>query len=577
MLKNHCIVEYYKYDINIIKPIQFICHLAYDILLVMNKSHTVKDLFSQSFINTTLIDFDNLPKNVTGKDAVSWLADQIAIYYLRSVLDRIELKDTRILFLHKSSKIIYVLNKGNRAIDSRERESNVSKKENIRHNLLRLIRESGLLTDITKEIENSNVRACIENSLVIDNDAIYNESILVEDVDIQFDVPYFHKSFLDSALITEDFIDPSDVWVNRDKFKKELSIEIGIDNNVALIQSNKGEYIGVSYNDYVFPIKPSIGNLIEDNKRADFYWIQIKEVFKASDNKKNHLSPLILDFKSQIQKKAFTNLLSNLKENLYLNSNFLEKSENLLFKKFFTPSIKIDEVKYLKKLNFFINDSDNPASFGIYSFEKLAEDASHFNLIHWFDQSDDGNNYRYRDNLGPQKTNNVSKVNTLKPEIAFYFITKYFEDFVQKILEKLGLEYLNNFHLYNGVNPLGEFDFLVKSSNTFSFIEVKTTLSKFYINDYISKCRKVIQAFKGIDVNLEFIIIGAYSNSTVEDLKHYISRSHKGYKNYNNQIENSATIPYYFNVPIETTDKSMLCIAESNFSRLKSLLLKCLK
>lgn len=577
MLKNHCIVEYYRYDINLIKPIQYICQLAYNILSITNKSVSIKDLFTENLIGEARIDFENLPENVVGKDAVSWLADQLAVYYLEGFLSAIDLSKTQILLLHQTSRILYVLNKRNRVIDKKDEQISSNKKENIKNNLLRLIKEIGLIKNIVKKIDNAEVRACIENSLIIDNDGIYNDVVVIDDVEIPFDLPYFYRSYLNSVLVTQDLLDTSDIWVNKDKFKKEFLIEIGQDNNVCLIKSTTNEDIGICYNDYVFPIRPSLADYIQEQRKSDFYWIQIKEVFKANDNKRNHLSPLIEDFKKQATKIAFTNLLSNLKENLYLDSKLFDNPQMSSFRKFFTSSLKIDEVKYLKKLNFFINDSENPASFGIYSFEKLAEDASHFNLIHWFDQTDNGNSLRYRDNLGPQIIKDVSKVSTLKPEIAFYFITKYFEDFVQSILDTLKLEYLSNFHLYNGTNPLGEFDFLVKKANTFYFVEVKTTLTKYYIKDYTTKCLKIIQAFKTIDVNLEFIIIGAYSNTTIEDLKHYIVKSHKGNRKYNRKIDGLATVPYSFKVPIESTEKNMHCIAESNYTRLKTLLLKCLE
>lgn len=577
MLKNHCIVEYYKYDLSLIKPIHYICQLAYDILSVTQENPDLTTIFTEELTNEAKIEFSNVPENVSGKDAVSWLADQLAIYHVKGLITKLDLSKSPILLLHQTSKILYVLNKSNRVIDKKEEQNLPNKKDNIKHALLRLIKENNPIKAIVDHIFNEKVRICVQNSLAIDNDGIYNESVVIKNTDAPFDVPYFYISLLKSDLIEQDFLDTSDIWINKDKFKKEFSIEIGVDNNVSLVKSKLNDEIGICYNDYIFPLKPDLNEYIDEDRKSDFYWIQVKEVFKANDNKNNYKSQLIEDFKSKIKSNFFTNLLSYLQENLYLPTDLLETAKGSKLKKFFTSSLKIEEVKYLKKLNFFINDSDNPASFGIYTFEKLAEDASHFNLIHWFDRTAEGKNYKYRDNLGPQKVTDVSKVSTLKPEIAFYFITKYFEDFVECLLDNLELEFLSNFHLYSGILHLGEFDFLVKKENTFYFIEVKTTLSKYYIKDYTEKSRKVLEAFKDIDVNLEFIIIGAYSNQTVEDLKYHITNSHKGYKKYNNNLEGLNTIPYLFKVPIEATEKHMLCISQPNYNSLKSLLKKCLK
>ncbi|MDQ1162961.1 hypothetical protein QE422_003329 [Chryseobacterium sp. SORGH_AS 447] len=298
---------------------------------------------------------------------------------------------------------------------------------------------------------------------------------------------------------------------------------------------------------------------------------------KVDENKRQYSSTLINSFKNEIKKKNFTNLLSYLKQNLYIDHELLTKEEYIPFRIYFTPSLKIQDVKYLKKLNFFINDAESSTSFGIYSSEKLAEDSNHFNLIHWYDRTNEGKDLKYRDNLGPKGTKDVHKVNTLKPEIAFYFITKYFEDYIENLLNEISNNTISNFHLFNGIDDLGEFDFLVKGLETFYFIEVKTTLTKYYITEYIEKCQKVMNAFKDIAVKIEFIIIGAYSHSNLEDLKHHILTSHRGNKRYNNRINNLDTIPYNFKIPIEKGDKNLLCIAESNYTLLKTLLKKCLK
>ncbi|WP_288458578.1 hypothetical protein [uncultured Chryseobacterium sp.] len=577
MLKSHCIVEYYKYDINLIKPIKYICQLTYDILSISTEQPNINSLFEEDFIANANIDLTNLPKDINGKDSIGWLSDQLALFFVKDILNKIDLKKTSILLIHQTSKILYALNKSNRSIDKKE-EGNIDKKQSIKNALVRLIKEQKLIKLFAEKISDEKIRNCIKDSSILDVDELYFDCVTVEDTDVPFDVPYFEYYLLDENLINTDFAEASDVWINKDKLKSELKIEIGTDNNVSIIRdSDIKRDIGLRFNNFVFPLKSNLNSYIQTNKKADFYWIQIKDVFKVDDNKKDYKSALISSFKSEIKKKNFTNLLSYLQKNLYISNELLKREEYIPFKKYFTSSLKIQDVKYLKKLNFFINDAESSTSFGIYSSEKLAEDSNHFNLVHWYDRTEEGKDLKYRDNLGPKGTKEVHKVNTLKPEIAFYFITKYFEDFIECLLEDIHIQFINNFHLFKDNEPLGEFDFLVKKSNTFYFIEVKTTLNKYYISDYGIKCKKIIESFKNIDVELEFIIIGAYSNNTIEDLKHYVTTSHKGHKRYNKRIEELDTVPYYFNYPIEASDKKIQCISESNYSSLKTLLKKCLK
>lgn len=580
MLKNHCIVEYYKYDINLIKPISYICHLTFDILSISVENPHLNQLFKEDFIANARIDLGNLPENVKGKDAVSWLADQLALFFVYDILNKISLQNTSILLIHHTTKLLYALNKSKKTIERNDvpRSTNLERKKSIKNTLAKLIQEQKLIKLVADNILDEKIRNCVKNSILLDIDEIYSNCVTINDADVPCDVPYFEYSYLNQALTSLDPTEESDILLNKEKFKTELKIDIGDEAEVSIVKTNTSQNIGIKYNNYVFPLKSNLNEFIIEDKKIDFYWIQVKEVFKVDEsNKVVYKSEIINDFKFERTKKYFTNLLSYLRQNLYLDNEILSNSQYHPFKKYFTSSLKIQEVKYLKKLNFFIKDSEQPASFGIYSSDKLEEDSNHFNLVHWFDQTTAGKNQKYRDSSGPKAVKDVYKVSTLKPEIAFYFITKYFEDFVEDLLNKINDHSISNFHLFNGNEDLGEFDFLVKGSEAFYFIEVKTTLTKYNISDYNAKCLKVIEAFKNIGVNLEFIIIGAYSHLNVEDLKHYIIKSHQGNKRYNTKIDELNTIPYNFKIPIEKTDKKLLCIAESNYSLLKTLLKKCLK
>lgn len=576
MLNNNCIVEYYKYNIDLLKPYQFIIQLAHDISCIQNPNFSIATLLDQAFIDEINIDFSSLPAGIGANDSVSWLASEIATYYNKEIIKSLDLSKSAILLLHQPSKIVYVLNKTKAVLD-RNQSDDFDKKRSTKNALVNLIKEQKIFAKIIEAISDQKVKDCILNSITIEFDEIYQNCVSVNNA-TPIEVPYVKYNYLDTTIIEDDIIETSDVWINKDKFREAFRIDIGASQRISSIRlkSNKTE-VGLMYNDFVFPIVPKIENIIHKDFFSDFRWIQIKEVFKLNDNKqKPYISELIQDFKKKFKDKKLTDLLSYLQENLYLKSDLLAQHPTL--QKYFTSSLKISDVKYLKKFNFFISDLTHSNSFGIYTFDKIGEDATHFNLLHWFN-NEQGNKSKYRDNLGPKKVNkDVESVSALHPEISFYFITQYFEDFLQEVLDELEIEYINNFHLFQGTNDLGEFDFLVKNNGKFYFIEAKTTLTKYYIKEYQNKCKKILEAFTSFNIDINFVIIGAYSNTTIEDLKVYVDNSHKGLKKYNVKNSFQNTIPYMFEMPIDNSGKVLHCISESNFSSLKQVIKKiCLK
>ncbi|WP_316801440.1 hypothetical protein [Pedobacter frigidisoli] len=578
MLSNNSIIEYFRYDINLLKPVQFVCQLAFDISKISDSTFDLVTLFDPAFVDEINIDFSLLPENISEPDKIAWIANEIATFHNRGIITRLDLTRSQILLLHQPSRLIYVLNKSKRVISAKERTEEENKKINTKNALVSAIKDQRIVRQIIDRIQNVTIRECILKSISIEFEEIYQNCVIINDA-VPLQVPYLSFSYLDPHLINEDIIDITDIWVNKERFKSAFGIEIGEEQNISAVNlvADSSE-IGVKYNDYFFPILQKLDLYIDTPSKIEFHWIQVKEVFKLNDINKNHYqSSLINEFKTKIKRKDFTALLSNLQENLYLETALLTGKPS--YKKYFTNTLKISQIKYLKQFNFFISDSEDSTALGIYSFEKIGEDATHFNLLHWYDKTA-GQQKRYRDNSGPGRVekNDALSVSALQPELSFYFITKYFEDFLDTLFTEMDFQFISNFHLRQGSTALGEFDFLIKHKNKFFFVEAKTTLTKFYIKDYQKKCQKIIRAFSDIDVELEFLIVGAYSNTTVEDLRVYIDNSHKGMKRYNSDNPDLAVRPYLFNVPIENSSKQISCIAEPNYTNLKNIIKKiCLK
>lgn len=93
---------------------------------------------------------------------------------------------------------------------------------------------------------------------------------------------------------------------------------------------------------------------------------------------------------------------------------------------------------------------------------------------------------------------------------------KLFEQFLFSALSDIKgsaiEDYVENYHAQWSNSKDCELDAIVKTSNNIYYVEAKTTLSVRLINEYITKCKKIIRDFEEIDGHLRFLIVGYFSN-----------------------------------------------------------------
>ena len=579
MLDHYSIVKHFTFNIDLFKPVQLVCQLSFNIHKLRDSDFDLRNLFKQEFLKNLEFDFDNLKgENLDERELLESLILEISSYYNKEILSKLDLNNkTKILLLYEPSKSIFVLNKRVRSMQKLtddEKEKNLVKEllDTTKNSLERVIKDVKFIENfLTPGLVDEEIKDLI-NSISFGFDNVYSSSVQIKD-DVDLPTPYLIFDFLDTNLIELDLIDENDVLLNKEKLEKELKIAIGTDLNLGTIKlRDSGIDIGIKYNDYVFPIKAEIDTVILQSSKADYRWIQLKEVFSKQDNRNFYNSSLIEEFKTNFRKSKFTELLSHLQDNLFLKSDLLKEKPQ--FNKYFTSALKLSDIKYLKQYNFFVSDADSSTTLGIYSHTRPAEESSSYNLIHWFNNLE-GKQSVYRGPNQPKRLNNkeASSVHTLLPELSFYYISKYFEDFLESILIELELQFLSNFHLWQSSKHIGEFDFLVRHGQRFIFIEAKTTLTKHNINDYQNKCQKVLDAFTGLGIDVEFLIIGSASNDTVEDLKIHIAKSNKRNQRYNVKQDDLGSIPYFFKVPINS-EKQITCLSEPNFYKIKTVIKK---
>lgn len=378
----------------------------------------------------------------------------------------------------------------------------------------------------------------------------------------------------DNHLITLEVVTNNLYWLNS-TFLEKLEIhrdEVSFERVIVTEGDNKIN-VGYKLNNYFIPYLPNWKNYLKINNKTIFFWENIKnniyrkikseqEINTERNITKIKKRVLIEQFSKDVKKEAFASLLSQLEDNLYL-----EEKPNADFDKYFDLLIVHENLDRFENFRFLTANSQNKDTIlGIYKIRKEHKETS-FNLMHYITDND-AKKTCWR-SIDVYNNSEKKIVYALKPDIAYYYISEYFEDFFKDILNKLkeekNIDYVTNYKIICGDKTSNEIDAIVYLNNKIYFIELKTNLSIDYIRSYQAKCNKWMRELSEIKDNIEFIIIGAQAK---EEL--YI---------FNGDLDKDdpqrvmKVYPYSFNVPLEE-NKKLKCLTEPSFDRLTQKLVK---
>jgi hypothetical protein len=246
------------------------------------------------------------------------------------------------------------------------------------------------------------------------------------------------------------------------------------------------------------------------------------------------------------------------------------------FKVFFNEVMLLDKLKHLDEYEFLLSSNDQNTALGIYSTEKKG---TSYNLLHWINHNGADKVAHFNGNKTSNKKDKLL-ISTLKPEVCYYFLEKYFEDLLEDIFKSNTYKYLSNINLNKkSISFSCEIDFLVYANNKFYYIEAKTKLSKLYIEGFLKKASAMMDKFNSIllkGVEIEFVLLGGYSDNNVKDFQYFIdSFEGQNDEGYNVNREELYSMPYHFKVPIpDIKGKEIICIAEPEYEELEKLVVK---
>lgn len=382
---------------------------------------------------------------------------------------------------------------------------------------------------------------------------------------------------LEDNNITIEPITENSYWLNEN-FITKLELDksnINIENVIKLVDDNK-THIGYRLNNYFIPSKLDWKKHLVITDTTLLIWHNIKnEIYRRAknENEKNRESALnkikkdklIVGFMNNIKDEHFSSLLSQLEDNLYL----LNKPESN-FEEYFDALIIHENLKKFENFRFLTaNTQKDDSMLGIYKINKEHKEDS-YNLMH-FITDNDPKKICWR-SIDYCKTDEAKKiVYALKPNVAYYYISEYFEDLFKMVLENLktslpqNFEYVTNYKITCSKGTDNEIDAIVYYNDKIYFIELKTTLSIDYIRSYQNKCNKWMDELSIIDNNIEFIIIGAQAK---EELHIFNSEPDKSAPDRTMKV-----YPYHFEVPLNK-NKKLKCFTEPSFDRLTQKLVK---
>ena len=551
MFANKNKVSAFTYSIDMSTPVNFFCQLVTDMCIAISESVAIENVFEPTFLTEIEARID------TGYNVID-IAPLISLFYDRYLLNNLSISKSAILFIYKPEYIVFAYD---------------IEKKSIKNTLATLVSNQDLFKILLSNLKGEKLKLALSNILNIKFFELFQNVIHIGEEKLIF-APYMPFGFFNDSLLSYDVVDIDDLKINHQRLKKELGIALPVGGNVDMVLAEFDGVlspIGIKYADTVFPLSGRpLHSLIKPDYLPDYYWLLFKEVFsEIHDRNKGGLyePDIIKKFKSEMQQSDLNALLTYLHKNhiLYQKESAFEK-----YSEYFEEVSTIGNLASIEQFDFYVSDTKGATALGVYTNNKIG---SSYNLLHWVNSKDQADKFEYYRDVQKPESKAIVKAYVLKPAIAFYFLTNYFEDLLERAIADAGKSYIKNFVLFVNNDSLGETDFLIRSGNKLIFVEAKTKLTDIYIDQYVKKCDTILTHLKEIkdDIEIDFFIIGALSDKSCENKRYFINQDH--HDDYNVGRTGLKTVPYYFKVPIPRFEgRQLTCIAEPDYSKLMAII-----
>ena len=361
-------------------------------------------------------------------------------------------------------------------------------------------------------------------------------------------------------------VDPESIWINN-KLSKELDVNEGTECGEVKFPNIDG--ISLMIGDFVFPLT-GIDLYVKEDAKQNYFWKMLSDIYV---NKKKSISiyrEQSGEFKAAFKTSEFAQLMAKLQYNLYIKKEGQTVPE--AYRQFFEEVYNIEE--FIDKNNQILftgthleeQVQNKQTMLGIYNTEK---DGTDYNLHAWVNVVTEDR--QKKTEAGGVEDISIKTVYALKPQYSYYFASTYFEDLFQEVLQELGIETLHDVELSLSENPGSPYievdNFVRRQDGTIVFIENKTTLNRYNIEETVSKIAKFHQVM--IDsypsIHIEYLIAAPYMNETVEEAYSYFMN-----------VEGCTATNFF--IPIARFNGIRLhCVIEPEYEKLKAMMAELLK
>ena len=287
-------------------------------------------------------------------------------------------------------------------------------------------------------------------------------------------------------------IDTESIWISK-QLSKRLRVNEGTEYGE--VKFPDMDEISLMVGEFLIPLT-GIDQYVKENARQYFFWDMLHNIYVHRKKSVCIYRERCSDFKAALKTSDFAQLMAKLQYNLYIKKEGQTVPE--AYRHFFEEVYNIKE--FIDKNNQILFTGthleeqllNKQTMLGIYNTEK---DGTDYNLHAWVNVETEDR--QKKTEASGVKDISIKTVFALKPQYSYYFASTYFEDLFQEVLQELGIENLHDVELSLSTNPGTSYievdNFVRKQDGTIVFIENKTTLNRYNIEDTVNKIAKFHQ------------------------------------------------------------------------------------
>lgn len=361
-------------------------------------------------------------------------------------------------------------------------------------------------------------------------------------------------------------VDIESIWISK-QWNKRLNVKEGTEYGE--VKFSDIDEISIMVGEFLVPLT-GIDQHVKENARQNYFWDILSDIYAHRKKSVSIYRERCGGFKTALKTRDFSQLMSRLQYNLYIKKEGQSIPE--AYRQYFEEVYNIEE--FIEKSNQILFTGTHleeqlqkkQTMLGIYNKEK---DGTDYNLRAWV-------NVESADRQTKTEASGVEEVSiktvyALKPQFSYYFASTYFEDLFQEVLHELEIKTLHDVELSISDNPRSPYievdNFVRKQDGTIVFIENKTTLNRYNIEETVGKIAKFhkVMAESYPSVRMEYLLVAPYMNDTVEDAYSYFTN-----------VKGSTASNFF--IPIARFKGiSLHCVIEPEFDKLKAMMAKLLK